>query len=75
MLESLLVCCVCSGMCGHEGEIWGSAVGVTSGNSSSSAPRHDYQQVVGNGLSGVPFPIPIPNDTILLGIEVDPEER
>ncbi|KAK4319557.1 hypothetical protein Pmani_009501 [Petrolisthes manimaculis] len=63
------------GVCGHESEIWGSAVGVTGGNSSSSTtPRHDYQQVVGNGLSGVPFPIPIPNDTILLGSEVDTEE-
>ncbi|KAF2366522.1 Glycosyl transferase family 54 [Trinorchestia longiramus] len=28
---------------------------------------HDYQLVRGSGLTDVPFPIPIPNDTIILG--------
>ncbi|KAK7068461.1 hypothetical protein SK128_008066, partial [Halocaridina rubra] len=59
------------GLCSHDYETWGPS-GV--GNSTSSAHRRDYQQVVGNGLVDVPFPIPIPNDTVLLGSDAEGEE-
>lgn len=55
------------GLCGHDFEAWGS------GNLSTSG-RRDYQQVVGSGLVDVPFPIPIPNDTVLLGSDEEVEE-
>ncbi|XP_071520083.1 alpha-1,3-mannosyl-glycoprotein 4-beta-N-acetylglucosaminyltransferase C-like isoform X2 [Panulirus ornatus] len=58
------------GVCGHEFEAWGSGI-----NNNNSVPqRRDYQQVVGNGLLDVPFPIPIPNDTILLGNDAEGED-
>ncbi|XP_042891137.1 alpha-1,6-mannosyl-glycoprotein 4-beta-N-acetylglucosaminyltransferase-like isoform X3 [Penaeus japonicus] len=55
------------GICGHDFEAWGS------GNLSTSG-RRDYQQVVGSGLVDVPFPIPIPNDTVLLGSDEEVED-
>ncbi|XP_069192322.1 alpha-1,6-mannosyl-glycoprotein 4-beta-N-acetylglucosaminyltransferase isoform X2 [Procambarus clarkii] len=77
------------GLCGHDFEAWGSSSSSSSSNNSSSSSgsssssssssgsvphRRDYQQVVGSGLLDVPFPIPIPNDTVLLGNDAEGEE-
>ncbi|XP_066938596.1 alpha-1,6-mannosyl-glycoprotein 4-beta-N-acetylglucosaminyltransferase-like isoform X3 [Macrobrachium rosenbergii] len=57
-------------LCSHDYDTWGPGLG----NSSANAHRRDYQQVVGNGLVDVPFPIPIPNDTVLLGTDAEGDE-
>ncbi|CAL4159886.1 unnamed protein product, partial [Meganyctiphanes norvegica] len=52
------------GLCNHEGDSWASP-----GNLSLHPHKFDYQRVVGNGHQDVPYPIPVPNDTLLLGQE------
>ncbi|XP_063890035.1 alpha-1,6-mannosyl-glycoprotein 4-beta-N-acetylglucosaminyltransferase-like isoform X1 [Scylla paramamosain] len=60
-------------VCVPEVEAWGTA--AASGANSSGAPyRRDYQRVVGSGQRDVPFPIPVPNDTVLLGTDPEAEE-
>ncbi|XP_045124766.1 alpha-1,3-mannosyl-glycoprotein 4-beta-N-acetylglucosaminyltransferase C-like isoform X3 [Portunus trituberculatus] len=60
-------------VCVPEVEAWGTA--ASSGVNSSGAPyRRDYQRVVGSGQRDVPFPIPVPNDTVLLGTDPEAED-
>ncbi|KAG0722044.1 Alpha-1,6-mannosyl-glycoprotein 4-beta-N-acetylglucosaminyltransferase [Chionoecetes opilio] len=66
-------------VCVPEVEAWGTAAASGTNNSSSSsgggAPyRRDYQRVVGSGQRDVPFPLPVPNDTVLLGSDPDGED-
>ncbi|XP_076054363.1 alpha-1,6-mannosyl-glycoprotein 4-beta-N-acetylglucosaminyltransferase-like [Oratosquilla oratoria] len=51
--------------CGQDLKTWGSG-------SRNISIGHDYQQVTGNGLTFVPQPIPIPNDTVMLGVDPTP---
>lgn len=60
-------------MCVPEVEAWGTAA-ASGVNVSGSPQRRDYQRVVGSGQRDVPFPIPVPNDTVLLGSDSDGEE-
>ncbi|XP_018007949.1 uncharacterized protein LOC108665683 [Hyalella azteca] len=62
-------------VCGHLIDTWsGSARRSKDAVNASVAALpggvRDYQVVRGSGLSDVPFPIPIPNDTLLLGEDV-----
>ncbi|XP_050737065.1 alpha-1,6-mannosyl-glycoprotein 4-beta-N-acetylglucosaminyltransferase-like [Eriocheir sinensis] len=61
-------------VCVPEVEAWGTSAASGGVNVSGAPHRRDYQRVVGSGQRDVPFPIPVPNDTVLLGNDPDSEE-
>uniref|UniRef100_A0A6A7FPM1 Alpha-1,3-mannosyl-glycoprotein 4-beta-N-acetylglucosaminyltransferase C-like n=1 Tax=Hirondellea gigas TaxID=1518452 RepID=A0A6A7FPM1_9CRUS len=70
--------------CGNQMDSWSSNRGggpthgeLSNGSSVVGGPPsavHDYQLVRGSGLTDVPQPLPIPNDTVLLGEDIGAED-